>query len=426
LKFSRRTAIVAAICMCAPILWDRAFAAPDYRDTLDRAVAAPDETLAAQGNVFSPFVADSLVYDSNLFRLPPDVDVKGVVGPDAGRSDYTNSASAGLSATWLVGNRQSIDLDLRVDDNRFKTNDDLNNVSTADRLVWNWGLGGVLSGQVGADYSRYLASFVNTDVYTRNLINQTEYFAAARMQLGPRWALFGGLLDATNSLTAPESSSNDSRRKSVDIGADFATGAQDSIGFDYRYTDSTYPNPIDINGETIRGDFREDRAQLLVKYLLSDKTTIDATAGYLKREYTSTSIGDFAGDIWRVALAWLPTQKTELDANVWRQLQADLTADTDYFVSTGARIAPIWNATEKISLSLVVSRDSRKYVGTNPGQALGEQRRDTVTGESASLIYTATRALSFNASFGHENRSSNFPQFPYVDNKASAGVNFKF
>jgi hypothetical protein len=163
-----------------------------------------------------------------------------------------------------------------------------------------------------------------------------------------------------------------------------------------------------------------------VKYLLSDKTTIDATAGYLKREYTSTSIGDFAGDIWRASLVWLPTQKTELDATVWRQLQADLTADTDYFVSTGARIAPIWNATEKIALSLGVSRDSRKYIGTNPGQVLGEQRRDTVTGESASFIYTATQALTFNATFSHENRSSNFPNFPYLDNKASAGVTFKF
>jgi len=32
-----------------------------------------------------------------------------------------NSASAGLDAQWLLGSRQRINLDLRVDDNRFRT-----------------------------------------------------------------------------------------------------------------------------------------------------------------------------------------------------------------------------------------------------------------------------------------------------------------
>jgi len=90
------------------------------------------------GDVFTPFVADALSYDSNLYRLPASVTnlttLPGL-GPQATREDYMNSASAGLDAQWLLGSRQRINLDVRVDDNRFRHNDDLNNISTNDQLI---------------------------------------------------------------------------------------------------------------------------------------------------------------------------------------------------------------------------------------------------------------------------------------------------
>jgi len=326
----------------------------------------------------------------------------------------------------LVGNRQSIDLDLRADDNRFQRNDNLNNISSTDRLVWNWGLGGVISGQVGADYSRYLASFVNTLVYSRDVISQSEYFAAARLQLGPHWALFGGVLEGNNSLSAAQSTANNSHRKSVDIGAELATSAANTVGFDYRYTDSRYPNSIELNGVTFDPDYREDRARILAKYVVTEKTVIDASAGYLKRAYPSTAIGSFSGDIWRASLQWQPTPKTQLVVAGWRQLQAELTADSDYFVSKGGSISPVWIATEKVTLSFSVYRDDRSYIGSNPGAVTSQARRDAATGELATITYTPMRALILLVSYGHEHRGSNLPQFQYNDDRASAGLTFKF
>lgn len=423
----RRAGLVVALTTNALYCSNALSAALDFRDTLDKAVAGPDEADVNQGDRLDFFVADTLSYDSNLYRLPADVtDVTTLVGPDATRHDSTNSASGGLDAQWLMGERQSIDLDLRADDNRFQHNSDLNNVSTRDRLVWNWGLGAVLSGQVGADYAKYLASFANTAVYTRNIVSQTEYFAAARIQLGPRWALFGGVLQGDNSLSAPASASNNSRRKVVDVGADFATSAANTIGFDYRFTDARYPNSIELNGDVFNPDYREDRAQIILKYVISEKTLIDATAGYLHRSYTNTVIGSFSGDIWRGTLQWQATPKTQLVVSVWRQLQADLTADTDYYVSTGGLFSPVWNVSEKVALSLSLSRDDRKYIGTNPAAVESLGRRDSITGELATITYTPIRSLDFSVSVGHEHRTSNVAQFQYDDNRANAGLTFKF
>ncbi len=425
----RRTGLILATMTGAFHCSNTVFAGTDYRDTLDRAVSAPDEADASlQHDRLDFFVADALAYDSNLFRLPASItDLTTVVGPNASRKDYSNSASAGLDAQWLVGNRQSIDLDLRVDDNRFHRNDNLNNISSNDRLVWNWGVGGVITGQLGADYNRYLASFVNTDVYRRNVINQSEYFAAARFQLGPRWALFGGLLQANNSLSAAQSTVNNSHRKSVDLGAELATSAANTIGFDYRYTDSRYPNSYILNGISFDPDYREDRARILAKYVVSEKTVIDASAGYLKRAYPNTVIGSFSGDIWRASLQWQPTPKTQFVVAGWRQLQADLTADTDYYVSRGGSISPVWIASEKVSLSFLVSRDDRSYIGSNPGAVITSQaRRDAVTTEQGTITYTPIRALILVVTYGHEHRGSNQSIFQYNDDRASAGLTFKF
>jgi exopolysaccharide biosynthesis operon protein EpsL len=427
----RRTGLVVAMAASALPCSNAVFAATDYRDTLDKAVSAPDTADANRGNQLDYVVGDAITYDSNLFRLPAsttNLSTLPGLGPNSSRGDYTNSASAGLDAQWLVGNRQSIDLDLHVEDNRFRRNTNLNNVSTTDRLVWNWGLGGVISGQVGADYSRYLASFVNTAVYTRDLISQSEFFAAARLQLGPRWAVFGGLLEGNNSLSAAQSTVNvnNSHRKSVDIGADFATSADDTIGFDYRYTDSRYPNSIVLNGASFAPDFRDERARVLAKYVVSDKTAIDASVGYLKRTYSSFAVGSFTGDIWRGSLQWQPTAKTQLVAAVWRQLEAELTADTDYFVSRGESLSPVWTASEKVTLSLTVARDDRRYIGSNPGVSTFQARRDAVTAEQVTMNYKPTRALNVILSYGHERRTSNLPIFQYNDDKANAGLSFKF
>src|SRR6202012_2348801 len=176
--------------------------------------------------------------------------------------------------------------------------------------------------------------------------------------------VFGGILGSTYSVTSAEATFNNSRSKGADVGFDF-TSQGNRIGFDYRYNDSRAPNSIILNGEEFDPDFREDRARVLFTYALTEKTLLDASAGYLKREYPSNAIGSFSGEVWRAALQWQPTAKTQLLVGVWQQLDADLTAQTDYFVDKGVSLTPQWTASEKLTFSATVSRDTQNYIGSN-------------------------------------------------------------
>jgi Putative beta-barrel porin 2 len=406
----------------------------EYKDALDIAVAPPDDVTAVQRTdrlILS--ASDNFTYDDNIYRLPAsitDLTTLPGIGRNPSRHDSIDSVTGALDAEWLTGARQSFDVGLRADYNKFFKNTDLDNVSSSDRVAWNWGLGDALSGRVGADYTRLFGGFSNTQVYSRDIINRSEFFASMRYQVGPRWGIFGGLLGSTYSATAAQATYNNSKSKGADVGFDFTTELN-RIGFDYRYNDSRAPNSAILNGVLFDPDFREDRARVLFRYALTEKTVLDASAGYLKREYPSTAIGSFSGEIWRAALQWQPTPKTQLLLGVWQQLDADLTSQTDYFVDKGVSLTPQWIASEKLTFSATVSRDTQNYIGSNPVgpipvDFIGQARHDTLTSETGSLVYTPIRAIVLTFSAAYVKRDSNIAQFQYNDFQGSVGITYRF
>ncbi len=369
----------------------------DITDTLDNAVKGPRLINDSTDPYFDIYGAFRAQFDNNIFRLPSGADVQQVVGPSASREDHINSPSAGLDGQWALG-RQIFSVQAQVADNRYSQNSNLNNVSTIDKATWNWGVASVLSGQVGADFTRSLLSFVNAQIYERNTYEQSQYFAAARYQVGPRWALYGGVLDTNFTVENAATNQNDFRRKAVDMGAELETSRDDSFGVDYRYTDTHYPNAIVASNST-NPDYREDRLRFLAKAVLTEKTTMDLSAGVLKRNYENSVIGSFSGPIWRGALGWQPTLKTQLIFAVWRDLQTYLTDTTNYYRTTAESIAPKWTPSEKIAVSIIVTHEDQRYIGTNNSSVSQPGRHDTFNSQVVSLEYTPIRALIFDFSW---------------------------
>lgn len=408
----------------------------DTKDQLDLALATPDDVAIAQRiDRLTLSAADDFSYDDNIYRVPSTLtDLGSLPGIERAprRQDYIDSVTGGLSGEWLAGNHQSFDLDMRADDNRYFHNTGLDNISTLDRGAWNWGIGSLLSGELGAAYTQSLGGFINTGVYSKDVVAKTDYFASARYQTGPRWGLFGGLMEERFKLDNPAERYNDNHSTAVDFGVDYATSATNTIGADYRHTDAHYPTTSVLNGKAVAPDFREDRARLLLNYVPTDKTTVLASFGYLRRDYPASSIGGFSGEIWRVTFQWQATEKTQLILGTWRQLTADLTSQTDFYVSRGVIVNPVWTPSEKINVSLIVSYEDQAYLGTNPFGVnpvlddLTQARRDKITTESAVFAYTPIRAVALTFSAAHENRDSNSSQFDYKDVRAEANVTYKF
>jgi hypothetical protein len=394
----------------------------DNRDAIESAVAPGFGAEAAVTDHFDILLGDQLTYDDNLYRLPTGTNVADRVGSGASREDHINAETAELDVQRTYG-RQVFIFDAQAANNRFVRNSDLDNVSSRDKLIWAWEVGDLFSGQLGATYNRTLASFVNTTVYTRNVYSTEGLFGTGRYQLGPHWAIFGGVFNDSTSLGAVASKINDNDNKAVDVGTEYAFDPNDSVGFEYRYTDTSFSHTTDAAFT----DYREDIARALFKYAFSERTLLDASAGYLRRAYATPENRDFSGDIWRVTLKWLPTEKTKLVADTWRNLQAYETAESAYFASTGGRLAPSWAPTEKIQISIDASWETEKYIGSGtPTLVLFTARHDTVTAEHASVAYTPLPLLTLTATAGFEKRNTNYAQFAYPDRLIVLNATFKF
>ena len=397
------------------------------------AAIAPIPPTPDEGTTFDFFAGDQYTYDDNLYRIPANFGpVASVIAPNATRADRINTVSLGGTGQWVVG-RQVVDLTLRADNSQFAHNTDLNYTGGDALLNWNWELGPYFSGQAGAEYNRSLASFSETRYLGRDLVGNSDYYASAKYQLGPRWAVFGGVRDSDIQHGAAAAEFNNFRTKSGNVGVEYATGISDTFGLEYRYTDGSYPPDYTFDNVPFNRNFKEDTYRGTVHYVISDKTSVDAYAGYIKHTLPSDNIlpnsvfGNFSGDIWRVTVNWLPTEKTQLAVAGWHELHAYLANASNYFLSKGGSIAPTWRPTEKVTVALVLSQEDQDYVAINTVLGLAQPARfDKVTAEQVNVYYIPRERWAVNLFFRNEHRDSNEPEFSYADRLAQVSVTYKF
>lgn len=369
------------------------------------------------------YVADQFTYNDNLYGLPSSSNVTTLAGPLATREDSFNSISLGGNGRWFSDN-QVFGLDFRADDNRFTHNDSLNNVSGKGNLEWDWRLESNWSGQAGVSYYRGLANFAYTGYYARDVVQSENYFGTIRYQVGPHLAVYGGVIGADTQQTAIAEQLYDFHSNAGNAGIEFATSSDNTIAFDYRYTDATFPQDFMVNGAAFSSDYREDTARVVVKYVISAATEIDANAGYLKRDYPVSNFATYSGDIWQVALKWAPTDNLLWVATGWRQLTAYVEAQSDYFVSNGGSIASVWAASDTLAVSLAVSRENHDYIDSSPSTVAYVSRFDKVTTGQARLVYSPTAYLNFKLAIRYDKRESNQAFFQYNDGVATASVTY--
>jgi hypothetical protein len=370
------------------------------------------------------YLADQFTYDDNLYRLPTDLAVPASAGSLARRADGFNSVSLGGDGRWFSAN-QAFGLNFRADENRFTHNDTLNNVSGRGNLEWDWRFATLWSGQVGASYYRALADFANTGFYGRDVVQREDYFGNLRYQVGPHLALYGGFIGADTSQSAVPEQLFNFHSNAGNAGVEFSTSAQNTISLDYRYTAATFPQDIILNGALFNQNYREDTARILVKYVFTAATELDASAGYLKRDYPESRFATFSGNIWRAALQWQPTDNLQWVLSGWRQLAAYVDAESDYFVSNGFSVAPVWKVLESLTLSLAVSRETHDYLSSSPTDIALTQRRDKLTSALGKAIYNPTDSLGFNLTTRYDKRNSNIESNQFDDRFVTVGITYK-
>ena len=395
--------------------------------------AAADTIAGAQmddtARPLSVYVLGRSTYDDNLYSLPANVSVADVgLGPNASRADWIETGAVGLNGQWQLG-YQFFVLSLRGDYNKFNKNDLLNNVSTDDKLTWNWRVGTRLSGKLYSSYNQVLASFANNHFYQKDILRSAAQYGEIDWELGPHWIVKATGRRTTTSHSADQLSNDNYLGRAVTVGLDYYTALADTFGWEYRRLRGTFPDHPFIPDSLLDRPYSEDAGNFHLGYQLTGKTSIQGSVGYLRRRYSDSSLvggptGDFSGGVWRATLQWQPGAKTSVLLSAWRDVAAYVDAQSDYFVTTGTSIAPVWNATEALSLSLKYSRDREKYLNANPSLIFDDSRHDTASSAQCIVSWTPRSFFDMQLAYQFAKRDSTLAAFDYKYDTAS--VQFRF
>lgn len=420
----RSAKIVAVALACVPasawpfqttddINWPREGAFPAYP------VEGPD------GRRVQFSVSGGLYHDSNLFRLSDSADAQSVLGTGK-KSDNVYRLGAGLKADLPVS-RQRVLLDAHVDYYDYDRFGVLDHAAYRAGATWKWQAGNQLSGDVGYARRRYLASLAEIQAPVRDLVTQDHAFARGGFLVTPRWRIRGELDWSKYDHGEATRNALDSRITSVTAGLDYVTPANNSVGGQVKYSEGDFPNREFVAGSFVDNQYRETETSLVMRWMVTGKSTLDARLGYTSREHDQVPQRDFDGVTGRLGYDWMPGAKTRLSFAAWREIRSYEDISASYILSKGASFGPSWAPTEKIVLQGRLVHEKRLFEG-DPGIVLatGPQREDTFNGLRLSAGYSPRRNVELAVGLDRGDRNSNVTGRDYDYTAVSANAKLRF
>jgi len=359
-------------------------------------------------------------HDSNVFRLADSDPTPG------SRSDSIYRAGVGVHAEIPSG-RQRFVLEARVQKNDYSRFDLLDHTSYGAGATWKWALGNQWSGEAGYTRRHFLGSLDDIQAPVKDMITEDRLFVNGGYLVTPRWRVRGGLEWLKWNHDDAVRSELDARIFSGTAGLDYVTPSNNSVGGQVKLSDGTYPNQQAVPGGLVVNDYREWEASLVTHWAVSGKSTVDARAGYTKREHDQVPQRDFDGFTGRVSLDWFVANKTLLNFAIWREIQSTEDASASYVLSEGWSVGPAWTPTIKLIFQARYLREDRDFKG-DPGLALagGATREDSFDGFSLTAGYTPVRNvhLSLGAEWGDRSSNTIGRDFNYRLISANARIRF--
>ncbi|MGZ8236559.1 MAG: XrtB/PEP-CTERM-associated polysaccharide biosynthesis outer membrane protein EpsL [Methylobacter sp.] len=379
------------------------------------AVASPDDTI-------KPYVASTLLYDSNFLRLSDTADPVALTG-QSDKSEFVKQVAAGFDLDWTVS-RQHFIVHANVNQNWFQNFTTLDYTGWDTLAQWNWQLGNNLDGEIGYANAQALGGFGQLNGVLDNLINSQRYFANGGYLFHPNGKIKLGVFRTERDFDGTSRQFSNNAENNVQADLQYLSPTGSTLGLQVIATDGEYPERVILPGST------QDNAYTRMNYALTwdwhsnSKTRIDGLVGYVQQDYENFGFRNFDDIIAQVNLNWQASEKTILDLSARRQVSQADNLFSSFVLTQGIWFDFNWQATPKIALMLPISYQEQDYLGGGGTSTAGfGQQKDKVTNVGLNVMYHPLDSISIGPVLNFENRESNNPIASYESK--SAGVNLQ-
>ena len=374
------------------------------------------DVLADKDDTLNFIVSSSYTHDSNLFRLPSNVQ-PSVAGAERSDNILRNLVGISIDKPYSL---QRFQFDYAYIDTQYDNASFLDFKASNYKGAWLWALTPSLNGVLSADRVVELVPFQDlrsgNNAQSRNV--RTKQTQILNFDFSPHNTLhfIGGYnkLDVKNSQTfLPETSF---KLDSIEVGLKYVFPSASYVSFVSRKSDGQ--NQETNFSQQIGKTFEERQQMLSLFWLATGKTRILSNLGYIDRVDNSFSIRDYSGFIGDVNLMWDITGKTNLSIGISRKLSSFQTADNSYYVADSLFVNPTWNATSKITVRANAQVGQRRFKGNGPLPNV-INREDTRYSYGVGADWSPRRSFKFGLNLQHDEISSNVKSQESSDNTIS-------
>jgi len=366
-----------------------------------------------------------LIHDSNLFRLPSNINLLPLLGRSSA-AETINTTALGLNYQRSYS-LQKVEFDVNVTDYRYRNFGYLSFLATNYRAAWDWSYTPHLYGRLSTKRDQTLNSFTDFRGFNqRNVRKQTQTALDATYELDARWRLKGGLshntLENSQSVTGEANSS----RSTAEAGVRYVLASGSWAGYRFASADGSYTTLRTLPSAGFYDvGFTQTDSQLLANWAISRSTSAEFMLGQRRLSHPNYPQRDFSGMVSRADLRWNYSGKSALVVGWNRELGVYETNDFNYSQTDRFSIGPVWQVSPKATVQLQLAHAIRDFKGTPFGVATA-QRRDTTNDASLSFIWEPYRFMLLSASLQNSRRSSTAPGLDYNSNMVNINAQFSY
>lgn len=336
-------------------------------------------------------------HDDNLLRVPDNLPAF-----DNTRGDSWTQGEGGFFFDHLYG-RQRINAVAKFSSVRFDHFDQLNYTGQDLQANWNWQLGNQLEGKLGTSYVKTLAPY--TDFYSsqRNLRTEHHNVFEGIWHMHPDWRTRVAYFRDKYDYELSSQRFNDRTENTTELEADYTPSSGSTVGLVLRRIRGSYPYGRPIGFFIVNSDFKQDELKARVNWSVTGTTTIQALAGYAKRDQPSFGAGK-SGANGKVSAFFTPRGKVAYNVAVWRDFAPIESRVVSYTLNKGAGVGATWEATAKLKVEANAAYERREY---NPqaGSGLVGDLRDALRTSSLRATWSARPRVQVATAFVHQSRS---------------------
>jgi exopolysaccharide biosynthesis operon protein EpsL len=377
------------------------------------------------GDVFNVTFAQAFGYDSNLFKLSPNIDSATAIGSSL-RSDSYSSSTVRLAADKNLGRqvlRAAAGLTSRRYDRFARLDSNLRDYS----LGYDWQLGHLWSGTLAVSRMQTIPGFNDFRPAVRNIVTTDMARLQGAMRLHADWQLNLGASMRRIQHSAEANAYANSSVVGIEAGLRYLPGNGKEFGALVRQSDAVLANRQLANGTQVDNSYREDAYEFNTVWQTGGSSSLRAGLGWVERRHRELAGRDYAGQTGNLGWKWAPTGKTSLGLSLRQELGSQDSLLATYSTVRSLGLSAGWQPTAKLGVSTSIER-RRREMGGDPATLLSGQpaRSDDERFVNIGLSYAAWRDLQLQASWRSERRDSSVAAYSYTSRQYVLSASLTF